>query len=166
VIVIVMGVSGSGKTTIARMLAQRIAVRFYEGDNFHPARNIAKMAGGEALSDADREPWLERLGAELAAIDRGGADAVFACSALKQSYRDQLSRAARDVRFVYLRGDWATIASRLDARVGHYMPASLLESQFEALEEPDNAIVIDIRLSPEVQVATIYRQLSREPRRA
>jgi len=110
------------------------------------------------LSDDDRRPWLDRLASEMAAINARGGNAILACSALKQSYRDRLSRAG-DVRYVYLRGDDATIAQRLAARAGHYMPPSLLTSQFAALEEPSDAMVVDIRSSIDEQVATIRDQL-------
>src|SRR5262245_57331465 len=114
-----MGVSGSGKTTVGRALAAEIGWPFYDGDDFHPSANVAKMAAGVPLTDEDREPWLDRLASEMAAIDARGGSALLACSALKERYRQRLSRAG-DVRFVYLRGDEQTIAPRLAARGGHY----------------------------------------------
>jgi len=143
---VVMGVSGSGKTTVGRALAQRLGVPFFDADDFHPPANIAKMSRGEALDDADRRPWLEALAAVLA----GHRDCVVTCSALKRRYRDVLrggGDAENPVRFVYLKADYETIAARMD-RPGHFFPAELLRSQFEALEEPgavdgDDAVVID-----------------------
>ena len=127
-IVVVMGVSGSGKSTVGRALAERMDWPFLDADDFHPAANVAKMRAGMPLTDDDRWPWLDRLAREMAAINDRSEDAVLACSALKQAYRDALARAG-DVRFVFLKGDHATIAPRLAARAGHYMPASLLASQ-------------------------------------
>ena len=157
-IVVLMGVCGCGKTTVGRALTERLGWPFHDADDFHPAVNVAKMAAGEPLNDDDRRPWIERLTSEMAAINGRGGDAVLACSALKQSYRDQLAHAG-DVHFVYLRGDEATIAPRLAARGDHYMPASLLASQFAALEEPRDATVVDIRSSLADQVETICHQL-------
>jgi gluconokinase len=158
VIAVLMGVCGCGKTTVGRALAERIGWPFHDADDFHPPANVAKMVAGEPLSDDDRRPWLDRLASEMAAINARGDNAILACSALKQSYRDRLSRAG-DVRYVYLRGDEATIAPRLAARAGHYMPASLLTSQFAALEEPSDAMVVDIRSSISDQVAAICDRL-------
>jgi gluconokinase len=143
-IVVVMGVSGSGKTTIGRLLATRLGCEFIDGDDFHPPENVAKMAAGTALSDADRWPWLERLNRELA----GRSDAVLACSALKESYRSVLSSGLRDCRFVHLRGSIELIRSRLAERKHRYMPASLLESQFATLEPPQDAIEVDASMDP------------------
>ena len=157
-IVVVMGVSGSGKTTIGRALAERMGWAFFDADDFHPVANIEKMHAGIALTDEDRRPWLDRLAADMGAINARGENAVLACSALKQAYRDSLARAG-DVRFVYLKGDQATIAARLGVRSDHYMPASLLASQFAALEEPTKVIVVDIRSSIDAQVDTIIREL-------
>ena len=134
-----MGVSGSGKSTIGAVLAERLGWEFLDADEYHPAPNVAKMAAGLPLTDADRRPWLERLNAEL----RRREDVVLACSALKQSYRDVLAQGA-DCRFVHLRGSIELIRARLQQRRHKYMPASLLESQFAALEPPARAIVIDV----------------------
>ena len=157
-IVVVMGVSGSGKTVVGQALAAALGWPFIEGDDYHPPANVAKMAAGTPLNDADRGPWLDRLAAEMAAIlDRGG-HAVLACSALRQSYRDRLARAARtpgDVRFVHLKSDYATIAARLAARRHRYMPASLLASQFATLEEPADAMVVDAGTAIADEVARI-----------
>jgi gluconokinase len=157
-IVVVMGVSGSGKTTVGRALADRLGWRFLDADDFHPAENVAKMAAGIPLVDDDRWPWLDRLAAELAAVNAAGGHAVLACSALKQAYRERLS-AAGDVRFAHLAGDAETISARLASRRHRYMPASLLQSQFATLEPPENAIVVDVRDPLETQVETIRAAL-------
>ncbi len=147
IIAVVMGVAGSGKSTIGRALADDIGADFLEGDKFHPAANIAKMSRGEPLTDEDRWPWLDRLADELARARSDGRSAVLASSALKRVYRDRLRRGAPDLRLVYLKGDKSVIGERLRARKNHFMPAGLLDSQFAALEEPgpDEApIVIDV----------------------
>ena len=130
-----MGVSGSGKSVVGQALARDLGWPFFDADDFHPPENVAKMAVGTPLTDADRWPWLDRLALEMGAIDKRGDNAVLACSALRQAYRDRISRAG-DVRFVHLAGDYDTIAKRIAARPHHYMPVSLLKSQFDALEEP------------------------------
>jgi gluconokinase len=135
VVYVIMGVSGCGKSTVGRALAQRLGCPFYDGDDFHPAANVAKMAAAVPLTDADREPWLGRL-AEL--IDnhlRWGETAVIACSALKREYRNQL-RLSHQVQFVYLYGEFDLIWQRMQQRSDHYMPAAMLQSQFETLEPP------------------------------
>jgi gluconokinase len=144
-IVVVMGVSGSGKTTIGKLLAERLGCEFLDGDDFHPPQNVAKMAAGTPLTDADRWPWLEGLNAKL----KERESAVLACSALKQSYRDVLARNLRHCRFVHLRGGIELIRARLKERHHRYMPASLLESQFATLESPADALTVDIALPPE-----------------
>ena len=154
-IVVVMGVSGSGKTTIGKLLAQRLGCEFLDGDDFHPPQNVAKMAAGEPLSDADRWPWLEGLNAKL----RSGKNAVLACSALKQSYRDILARDIPRCRFVFLDGSLELIRARLKERQHRYMPASLLESQFATLEPPTEALTVDIALPPERCVEQIVAGL-------
>lgn len=160
VIAVVMGVAGSGKSTIGRALAAELGADFLEGDKFHPAANIAKMSHGEPLTDDDRWPWLDRLAEELARAKREGRSAVLASSALKRSYRDRLRRGAPDLRLVYLKGDKAVIGERLRARKNHFMPAGLLDSQFAALEEPgpDEApVVIDVTLPLETLVGRLPR---------
>jgi gluconokinase len=152
--VIVMGVCGCGKTTVGRALARELGYDFLDADDFHPEDNVTKMAHGVALSDDDRWPWLDAIVAAMRERATHGRGTVIACSALKEAYRDRLRRgvgAAGEVRIVYLRGDAATIASRLASRSGHYMPASLLDSQLAALEEPGDAIVVDIRQPTEDQ---------------
>lgn len=161
-IVVVMGVTGCGKTTVGAALAQRMGWRFLDADDFHPSANVAKMAAGTPLADEDRWPWLDRLAAELRAIEQSGGSAVLACSALKESYRARLA-AAGDVRFVHLAGDEPTIAARLASRRHRYMPASLLASQFATLERPANVIEVDVRLPVERQVDAIRTALAVTP---
>jgi gluconokinase len=139
VIVVVMGVSGSGKSTVGALLAERLGVEFLDADEFHPPANVAKMAAGVPLTDEDRAPWLQRLNAEL----RKRKDVVMACSALKESYRRTLAQGV-DCRFVHLRGPIELIRARMQERRHRYMPASLLESQFATLEPPADAIAVDI----------------------
>jgi gluconokinase len=166
--VVVMGVCGSGKTCVGRALAEHLDWRFLDADDFHPQSNVAKMAAGVPLEDADRWPWLDRLAAELAVIEAEGGHAVLACSALRQRYRDRLAQAqpaqlvARELRWIYLKGDAETIGPRMASRRGHFMPASLLESQFAALEEPADAIVVDVRQTIEAQVREIAAALQRK----
>lgn len=155
--VVVMGVSGSGKTTIGQALAVRLGCRFLDGDDFHPAANVEKMRAGVPLEDADRLPWLERLHAEL----RGSDDAVLACSALKARYREILSRGIADFRLVYLRGSLELIAERLARRRHRYMPPTLLQSQFDALESPQDAIVVDVAHPPSRCVDQVAAVLGR-----
>ena len=157
-IVVVMGVSGCGKTAVGQALAADLGWPFFDGDDFHPEANVAKMAAGTPLTDADRWPWLDRLASEMAAVNERGANAVFACSALKQAYRDRFGRAG-DVRFVHLKGEAATIAARMAARSHRYMPPSLLASQFATLEEPEEAIVVDVRDAIPAQTARIRAAL-------
>lgn len=134
--VVVMGVSGCGKSSVGLALAARLAWRYIEGDELHPRENVERMAAGTPLTDADRQGWLETIAAELAAARRAGDGLVVTCSALKRRYRDVLRGGAPDVRFVFLHGPSELLASRLAARRGHYMPASLLGSQLAALEPP------------------------------
>ena len=151
-----MGVCGCGKTTVGEALAQAIGCRFLDADDFHPAANVEKMASGVPLTDDDRWPWLDRIAGELAQILSKGEHAVLACSALKEAYRQRLKQAG-DVRIVYLKGDEATIGGRLAARQHKYMPPALLPSQFAALEEPSDALVVDIRQPIASQVDFIRR---------
>jgi gluconokinase len=159
VIVVVMGVSGSGKSVVGQALAADLGWPFFDGDDFHPAANVAKMAAGTPLTDADRWPWLDRLASDMGAIDGRGENAVLACSALRQAYRDRISRAG-NVRFVHLAGDHDTIAARLAARSHHYMPPTLLASQFATLEPPRDAIVVDVRDPVPTLVAKIRAALT------
>jgi len=158
-IVLMMGVCGSGKTTTGKALAESLGWPFFDGDDFHPEANVAKMAAGQPLTDADRWPWIERIAEAMRdVVDRGGS-AVFACSALKSAYRRRMQRAG-DVRVVFLNGNAETIGPRLAARTQHFMPASLLPSQFAALEVPDDALVVDIRDAVPTQVTRICDGLS------
>lgn len=159
VIVIVMGVSGSGKTTVGRLLAERLGWEFLDADGFHPPANVAKMQAGTPLGDADRVAWLGALRKALAARFADGRSAVLACSALREGYRRELRQAGEPVRFVYLKGDYPTIHARIAARKSHYMPPSLLGSQFETLEEPVDAITVPVELSPTDAVLEIVRVL-------
>jgi carbohydrate kinase (thermoresistant glucokinase family) len=156
VIVVVMGVSGCGKSTVGALLAQALGAEFLDADEFHPAGNVAKMAAGVPLTDADRKPWLDRLNAELTKRK----NAVLACSALKESYRAILA-AGIDCRFVHLRGPIELVRARMENRSHRYMPASLLESQFAALEPPAGAIEVDIAQPPARCVAAIAAALAR-----
>jgi len=159
-----MGVSGSGKSTLGAALARALGVGFIEGDALHPPRNIAKMSVGEPLTDADRRPWLDAVAAALAeAARRKGA--VAACSALKRAYRDRIRQGAgTNVAFVYIDLDAATLHRRLAQRRGHFMPASLLDSQLAALEPPgpdEDAVVVDGRLETERQLTFVLDRLGR-----
>ena len=153
-ILVLMGVCGCGKTTVGEALAAELDWPFFDADDFHPAANVAKMAAGHPLDDSDRWPWLDRIADEMRQILARGGHAVLACSALKEAYRARLARAG-DVRIVYLKGDQAIIAERLAARQHKYMPASLLPSQFAALEEPSRALAVDIRKPIAAQVEFI-----------
>lgn len=164
---VVMGVSGSGKTTIAALLAGRLGWEFADGDDFHPPANIEKMHAGTPLTDDDRRPWLEAIAAWIGEHRRAGAHAVIACSALRRAYRDILRAGAADVRIVYLAGDEALIAHRQAARHGHFMPASLLRSQLDTLEEPtadERPITVSVGKTPVLIVDDIVRQLALSPR--
>jgi len=156
VIVVVMGVSGSGKSAVGALLAHRLGAEFLDADEFHPPENVAKMASGVPLTDDDRRPWLERLNVEL----RERKNAVLACSALKESYRRILAQGI-DCRFAHLRGSIELIRSRMQERKHRYMPPSLLESQFAALEPPTGAIEVDIAQAPEDCVEAIVAALAR-----
>ncbi len=157
-IILLMGVSGSGKTTTGQALAAAFQWPFFDADDFHPEANVAKMAAGTPLTDEDRWPWLDRIAAEMRKVLARGESAVFACSALRAAYRKRLL-AAGDVRLVHLKGDMTTIAARLAQRAHRYMPASLLPSQFAALEEPRDALVVDVREPVAAQVEHIRKAL-------
>lgn len=148
-ILIIMGVSGSGKTTIGQLLAHELGWEFLDGDDFHPAANRDNMRRGIPLDDADRAGWLATLAGLLHERLERGQSAVLACSALKQSYRDKLTSGDARVKFVFLKGDADLISSRMHKRHGHYMKPGLLASQFTTLEEPADALVVDVSLSPE-----------------
>jgi len=161
-VVVVMGVSGSGKSTVASMLAHRLHWTYEDGDWFHPEANVEKMHHGEPLTDQDRWPWLRAIAAWIDNTRKAGNHGVVACSALKRAYRDILVGARRDVRIVFLKGEPDLIARRIAARDDHFMPASLLDSQFAALEEPkadERPIVVSIAPHPRDIVATIVEKL-------
>lgn len=159
-VLILMGVSGAGKTTVGRMLAGSLGWDFRDGDDLHPAANRAKMNSGLALTDADRRPWLAAIRAMIDGYLARGQSAIVACSALKRSYREMLSANSARVRFVWLDGSRELIARRIAARRGHFMPAELLASQFSDLEAPAGALRIEVAGSPAEVVATIRRELS------
>ncbi len=158
-VVIVMGVSGSGKTAVGQRLAAALGWRFRDADDFHPPGNIAKMTAGIALTDEDRAPWLAVLRELLQNTLAAGEDLVLACSALKRSYRERLSVEAARQRWVYLDVPRELIAERLKARRGHYMPPALLDSQFAALEVPEEALRVDASADLDTVVATLLQEL-------
>ena len=161
-VIVVMGVSGSGKTTIANELSRALGWQFADADWFHPAKNVEKMHGGVPLTDEDRRPWLEAIARWIDAVRDAGGHGIVTCSALKRRYRDVLIDGRPDVRLVYLEGDMVLIARRIAARHEHFMPASLLASQFEALEEPgpdEHPITVAIDPAPREIVAQILAAL-------
>jgi len=159
-IIILMGVSGSGKSTVGRLLADRLGWAFHDGDDLHPAENVRKMAAGTPLTDHDRGPWLARIGGVMRECDKAGRHAVLACSALRAAYRDELTRYGAAVEFVFLRGERNVISERLGKRRDHFMPPDLLDSQFAAIEEPTEAVVVDVAQSPDAIVTDIMRELA------
>ena len=142
-----MGVSGSGKTTVGKALAQKLGWDFFDADDFHPAENITKMASGIPLSDSDRAPWLASLHNLLSSTLISNRHPVLACSALKEKYRAQLLDGVDGIEIIYLIGSYDLVWSRMSTREGHYMRPKMLQSQFAALEEPQNALVLDISAS-------------------
>ena len=163
---VVMGVSGSGKSTIADKLAERLGWTYEDGDKFHPASNVAKMSAGHPLTDEDRWPWLRAIAGEIDRACKAGQHVVIACSALKRAYRDILVHRRDDVRIVYLKGTPKLIADRLAQRKDHFMPPGLLASQFKTLEPPDaseNPVTVSIDASVETIVGDIVRQLNPAP---
>jgi len=163
---VVMGVSGSGKSSVGEKLAARLSWRYEDGDRFHPASNVAKMSAGHPLTDEDRWPWLQAIADEIDHVCKAGQHAVIACSALKRAYRDVLVHGRDDVRIVFLNGTRQLIADRLGRRKGHFMPAGLLASQFKTLEPPDsseNPVTVSIDASIDAIVDEIVRQLGLAP---
>lgn len=158
-IVLVMGVSGSGKTAIGEALARELGWKYLDADDYHSAENVAKMAAGIPLEDADRWPWLDRINAELLKMQKQSRSAVIGCSALKQAYRERLARGLPDFEVVYLRGDFGLIHSRIATRKHRFMPATLLQSQFDALEPPAQAIEVDVSAPVESSLSKIKKQL-------
>ncbi|MGW5097775.1 gluconokinase [Streptomyces nodosus] len=166
-VVVVMGVSGTGKTTIGALLAARLGVPYAEGDDFHPPANIAKMSAGIPLDDEDRQPWLDAIGAW--AHERAGHGGVVSSSALKRAYRDRLRAAAPGVVFVHLTGDRSLIEERLAHRQGHFMPTTLLDSQFAALQPlkaDERGVAVDVSGSPEEITARALNALGELERSA
>ena len=157
-IVIVMGVTGAGKTTVGRLLAEQLGWEFADADDFHPPSNVEKIRRGIALTDADRKPWLARLRAAITQWIAEGRNVVLACSALKRSYRQELA-AGPDVRFVYLKGNVELVEARLRERHGHFAGEQILAGQFADLEEPEGAVTVDIASTPPEIVAEIRRKL-------
>lgn len=162
---VVMGVSGTGKSTVAAAVAQRLSWRFGEGDAFHAAEHVVSMAAGVPLSDADRAPWLDSLAEWIAEHDREGRSTVLACSALRRAYRDVLRGGADRVRFVQLTAPSEVLAARLAGRAGHFMPVALLDSQLRTLEDlqsEEDGLVLDVRASPDLLVDSVVRWLGDE----
>jgi gluconokinase len=161
VIVIIFGVSGAGKTTVGKLLARQLGWRFIEADDFHPEANVEKMRSGHPLTDEDRWPWLERLQQQIEQLLSARENAVLACSALKRAYRDRL-HVNDEVKFVFLRGNYALIEKELRSRHGHFMDANLLQSQFDDLEEPqpdENVLTIELGGTPKEIVEEIEAKL-------
>jgi len=146
---LIMGVSGSGKTTVGKALAQKLEWDFFDADDFHPAENITKMASGIPLSESDRAPWLASLHNLLSSILKSNRHPVLACSALKEEYRAELLDGMDGIEVIYLKGNYDLISSRMSARENHYMRPEMLRSQFATLEEPQNALVLDVSASVE-----------------
>ncbi|SOD70991.1 gluconokinase/shikimate kinase [Jatrophihabitans sp. GAS493] len=163
-VLVIMGVSGSGKSTVAGLLAGRLGWDLAEGDDMHPAANVAKMAAGHPLDDEDRWPWLDTIAAWIHQHEASGTPGIITCSALKKIYRDRLR--GHDVVFVFLSGSQDQIATRLTARHGHYMPSSLLQSQIDTLEAPtadENALTIAVGGTPQHEVTEIVNRLDLKP---
>ena len=158
-IIILMGVSGAGKTTVGKLLALDLGWSFYEGDDLHPRSNVVKMAQGIPLTDEDRQLWLDRIRQLIDDLVSRGENGVIASSALKQAYRDQLVEDEDDVKLVYLKGEFPLISERLEDRQDHFMKSGLLESQFSAMEEPDGAVTMDVTTAPEAIVLAVKQAL-------
>jgi gluconokinase len=158
-VIIIMGVEGTGKTTIGKMLAEKLGWKFYDADDYHPKRNIEKMRSGIPLNDEDRWPWLEEVRKLIDTSSNLNEPSIIACSALKHSYRQYLKRENEKITFVYLKGDRNTIIKRLGSREGHFAGTQLLESQLQTLEEPEGVLTCDISRQPEVITDYIIEKL-------
>ena len=158
-IVLLMGVTASGKSTVGRLLADRLGWTFHDGDDYHPAANVEKMSHGIPLTDEDRVPWLDTLNGVMRAHVQEGTSAIVASSALKAAYRERLSRGVAGLRVVFLKGEPEILQARLDARTDHFMPRTMLPSQLATLEEPHDAVIVDAGLSPETIVGLIVERL-------
>ena len=157
---VVMGVSGSGKSTVGKLLSDRLGCQFYDADDFHPRSNVEKMSQGKPLTDSDRLPWLLKLQKLIAEVTKAEKPAILACSALKQNYRRIMAgNCSAEITWIYLRGDYNTLHNRLEKRRGHFLDSSLLYSQLETLEEPKNALIVDVGLKPQAIVEEIVKQL-------
>ena len=154
-----MGVSGSGKTTVGQALARKLGWDFFDADDFHPPENIAKMAAGIPLDDSDRVPWLAALHDQLLSTLKAGHHPVLACSALKGKYRVQLLEDMDGIAIIYLKGSYNLIWSRMSTRESHYMKPEMLQSQFDALEEPEDAIVLEVKMSLKEMIDTITKRV-------
>jgi len=154
-LLLVAGVSGSGKSTVGELLAANLGWEFHDGDSYHPAANVAKMASGTPLNDTDRVPWLAAMRAAIESCLRDGRGAVFVASALKEAYRTALCGGLDGIGLVFLHGSFELIRARMEARKGHYMGARMLQSQFDLIEWPEGALEIDVRTTPEEAVRTI-----------
>jgi len=162
-IYIVMGVSGAGKTLIGQKLADQLDLPFHDADEFHPPENIKKMESGQPLNDDDRRPWLLAMASQMEPWEQEGG-AVLACSALKKSYRQLMkNNTSADIQFIFLKGEKSLIHERMERRRGHFMPPGLLDSQFETLEEPEQALIVSIDQSPEDIIREIQRNLFHKP---
>lgn len=161
-VIVMMGVAGSGKTTVGKLLATQLAWTFADADDYHSAANVEKMRSGIPLTDSDRAPWLETLRSLIVSWIANKRNAVLACSALKREYRERLM-VSPEVRFVYLKGDHALLEERMRARHGHFMAERMLASQFSTLEEPNDALVVDVSPSPEEIVAEIRQRIMTSP---
>lgn len=158
-ILILMGVAGSGKTTIGKLLSEAIGWQFFDGDDFHPRDNIERIRRGTALTDADREVWIDRLHELVRGVNERGESAILAFSALRKIYRERVTDGVDGVQFVFLNGDAALLEQRIKDRKGHYFGADLLESQFETLEEPEGIPTVDVAGTPEEVVSRIRKLL-------
>jgi gluconokinase len=157
-VILIMGTTGAGKTTVGKLLAARLGWTFLDADDFHPAANIEMMKRGIPLADADRMPWLENIHASLIQLSAAGSNVVLACSALKQSYRDKLT-AGTDMRVVYLRGTYDQMRRHIEARHGHFAGEAILAGQFADLEEPKNALVLDVSRPPDDLASNVIASL-------